>query len=89
MFQGLGSGVGALSRIDSMSTPLEIWADTGKDGNFAGLLHWARFSKGTLCGKDATYPTDFNDMQAALRAGREGAYDVYPCGACGALNPDA
>jgi hypothetical protein len=68
-----------------MSEPLEVWADTGRDGRPAGVLHWVRFGEGAICGKDAGYPTDFDDLNAALRAGRVAGYDVYPCGTCRAL----
>ncbi len=71
-----------------MSEPFEVWADTGKDGRPAGVLHWARFGEGTLCGKDAGYRTDFHDRKAALRAGRTAGDNVYPCGTCSALRPN-
>ena len=67
-----------------------VWSERDWNGYPAGMLHWGRFGEGTLCGKDAGYETDFDDMKAALAtkvvSGNEG---VWPCAKCGHAYPKA
>ncbi len=70
-----------------MSERLTVWS-TGmsKEGGIpGGTLHWG-LGEDMLCGKsDGVYHTDFEDMQAALKAGRAAGHDIYGCGRCGEL----
>ena len=66
-----------------MNDPLTAWSEgMGEDGAPAGKIHWGEVGQGTLCDKhDGMYVTDL-DMTAALAAGKDAGYGVYPCAAC-------